>query len=172
MGACGEGGPDTGAEGPTSQSTDAQTEEGEATTSSATSDGETSSETSAAETAGTSVGDSGPSGEAVGFDVVSPIYNQKCGPCHVNASFGGHNLGSGMVSEAYEDSQRAASSATCAGLTKGACSLIRIQSGSMPMGLGCTGDPAADVGNDACLTTEEQGLLQTWIDDGQQGPGA
>lgn len=142
------------------------------TTSSTTRVEETSSEASTAGSLGTIAEDSGSVDGPIGFDALSPIYNQKCGPCHFTASFGGHNLGSVTLPEAYEDRQRAADSAACVGLTKGACSLVRIQSGSMPMGLGCTGDPALDVDNAACLTAEEQELLQLWIDDGQQGPGA
>lgn len=129
---------------------------------------EASSEASAADTS-TSTSTTGPAGN-VGFADVSPIYNQKCGPCHVTASFGGHNLGSADLAVGFGDSQLAANSADCDGLTKGACSLVRIQSGSMPMGLGCTGDPTTDADNESCLTAEEQSLVAAWIEGGQEGP--
>lgn len=122
---------------------------------------------------GTSEGgapDSSSGGSAVTFDAVSPIYNELCGPCHVTASFGGHNIGSSVPMTGFDDSQLDATSPTCAGLSKGACTLVRIQSGSMPMGLGCTGDPAVDVDNAACLTQAQQDLIQAWLDEGQLGP--
>jgi hypothetical protein len=36
----------------------------------------------------------------------------------------------------------------------------------MPLGAGCTGDPAQDAGNPACLTQAEQDAVQAWIDAG------
>ncbi|MCH9680013.1 MAG: hypothetical protein K0V04_01165 [Deltaproteobacteria bacterium] len=107
----------------------------------------------------------------VTFDAVSPVYTQMCGPCHVSASFGGHDIGSRVVADGFADSQLDANSPACAGLSVGACTLIRIQSGSMPMGLGCTGDPAQDSANDLCLTQEQQLLIRAWIDGGEAGPG-
>jgi hypothetical protein len=37
----------------------------------------------------------------------------------------------------------------------------------MPLGKGCTGNPATDAGNTACLTAAEQTTLQAWITDGE-----
>jgi hypothetical protein len=37
----------------------------------------------------------------------------------------------------------------------------------MPQGAGCTGKPAMDMGNPACLTAAEQATLQAWITGGQ-----
>jgi hypothetical protein len=51
--------------------------------------------------------------------------------------------------------------------TVGACTLVRIQDGSMPIEAGCTGNPTTDAGNAACLTAAEQATLQQWIADGQ-----
>ncbi len=90
-----------------------------------------------------------------------PIYAAKCSPCHAGGGSGGHN-----VAQSYADTQL--SSYYCPGLTKGACTLVRIRDGSMPAGRGCTGNPVMDAANSACLTAAEQALLQAWIDRGQQ----
>lgn len=110
-----------------------------------------------------------PDDGVITFDEIAPIYQDKCLPCHTTGTFGGHNIGDDDLAAAYEDSQLDANIATCNGLTKGACALVRIQNGSMPMGFGCTGDPAVDDG-ELCLTAEEQDRIQTWIDDGELGP--
>lgn len=104
------------------------------------------------------------------FDEVQPLFSQSCSPCHTNAMFGGHNVGDSDPAMGYADSQLDAMAGACAGLTVGACTLVRIQSGEMPMGFGCTGDPKMDAGDEACLTADEQALIQTWIDDGQLAP--
>lgn len=70
-------------------------------------------------------------------------------------------MGGSNVANAYADSQLAASA--CAGTVKGACALTRIQAGQMPAGAGCSGNPATDVNNAACLTQEEQDALSAWI---------
>lgn len=166
LGACAE----DGGGGDATETTDANTETtGGRTTGGATSTGAQSEESSGSSSADTSSSATEPESD-VGFDDVSPIYNQKCGPCHVTATFGGHNLGSADLAVGFGDSQLAANSADCDGLTKGACSLVRIQSGSMPMGLGCTGDPTTDADNESCLTAEEQSLVAAWIEGGQEGP--
>jgi hypothetical protein len=77
---------------------------------------------------------------------------------------GGHSMGSANVADAYADSQLASSQA---GSTKGEFALVRIQNGSMPAGAGCSGNPATDSGNAACLTQAQQDTVQAWIDDGQ-----
>lgn len=110
-----------------------------------------------------------PDDGVITFDEIAPIYQAKCLPCHVSGTFGGHNIGDDDLAAAYEDSQLEANIASCNGLTKGACALVRIQDGSMPMGFGCTGDPTMDEG-ELCLTQEEQDRIQSWIDDGELGP--
>jgi len=90
-----------------------------------------------------------------------PIYFEKCDPCHTGLGFGGHNIGIN-----YEDALQPAHNADCTGLTVGACTIVRIQSGEMPEGAGCTGDPEQDAGNAACTTQHEQDLIQAWIDGG------
>jgi len=45
----------------------------------------------------------------------------------------------------------------------GECTLELVKLGSMPLGKGCTGDPARDAANAACLTAAEQQKLADWI---------
>jgi hypothetical protein len=92
---------------------------------------------------------------------VQPILAAHCAPCHTQFGSGGANFAS-----SYAQSQLA--SYYCPGKTKGACTLVRIQDGSMPQGAGCTGNPATDAGNAACLSAAEQSTLQAWITGGQQ----
>ncbi len=93
-------------------------------------------------------------------DDVQPIFEAKCAPCHTIFGSGGHNIGT-----SYTDSLLPSNA--CPGETIGGCALIRVQDGSMPQGAGCTGDPAQDAGNAACLTQEEQDTVQAWLDAGQ-----
>lgn len=109
-----------------------------------------------------------PAPPVVTFSDVAPIYQAKCTPCHTDFGFGSHNIGSADVAVGYSDSQL--QSYYVPGATKGAATLVRIKDGSMPMGQGCTGDPAADAGNPACLTKAEQDLIQAWITGGQLAP--
>ncbi|MEO1576230.1 MAG: thrombospondin type 3 repeat-containing protein [Pseudomonadota bacterium] len=92
---------------------------------------------------------------------VQPVFEELCAPCHTGLGFGGHNLGT-----SYDNATAAAANPVCADLTKGACTIVRIQSGAMPPGRGCTGDPVVDAGNAACLDAAEQDLVQAWIDAG------
>jgi hypothetical protein len=91
---------------------------------------------------------------------VQPIYAAHCATCHTIGGSGGFNFAT-----VYADSQ--AMSFVCPGLTVGACTLKRIQNGSMPQGAGCTGNPTTDAGNPACLTAAEQATIQAWISAGQ-----
>jgi hypothetical protein len=45
---------------------------------------------------------------------------------------------------------------------------VRVKDGSMPVGGGCTGNPALDAGKAQCLTAAEQAVLQAWIDGGMK----
>lgn len=92
---------------------------------------------------------------------VQPVFLTKCSPCHATFGSGGTNFAA-----SYADSQLP--SYYCPGQTKGYCTLVRVQNGSMPAGGGCTGNPVLDVGNSACLTASEQNLLSQWITQGQQ----
>jgi hypothetical protein len=91
---------------------------------------------------------------------VKPILAAHCAPCHTQFMSGGANFAS-----SYADSQL--NSYYCPGKTKGACTIVRIKEGSMPQGAGCTGNPATDAGNAACLSAAEQSIIQAWIAGGQ-----
>lgn len=104
----------------------------------------------------------------VTFDSVYPLFQAKCDTCHTTLGSGGHNIGNPDLAQAYADSQQ--ESYTISGMTKGAATLVRIQSGAMPRGSGCSGDPELDSGNPECLTQAEQDSIQAWLDDGQLPP--
>ena len=87
---------------------------------------------------------------------IQPVLSAKCTPCHTGAGLGGHNLG-------QSGGDGLDLSNACPGLTVGQCALQRVQDGSMPVAAGCSGDPALDAGNPACLTQEEQDLLEAWV---------
>ena len=107
-----------------------------------------------------------PDAPAVRFSTsVAPILRAHCTPCHSTGMSGGHNIGNASATIGYADSQLA--SYTTPGQTKGHASLVRIQNGSMPQGAGCSGNPATDIGNPACLTAAEQATIQAWLSGGQ-----
>lgn len=91
----------------------------------------------------------------------APILASKCALCHTGLGFGGHN-----VATNYADALKLAVGGACVALTVGQCTIVRIQSGAMPQGRGCSGDPAQDVANASCLTQAQQDTIQDWIDDG------
>lgn len=105
-----------------------------------------------------------PSCPTTSFSDVHPIFQNKCASCHTSGGSGGHNIGHSDAATAYQQSQQTAYSVSG---TKGAAALFRIQNGTMPQGRGCSGDPAQDASNAACLTAAEQSLIQTWLDEGQ-----
>jgi len=92
---------------------------------------------------------------------IQPVFAELCAPCHTDFGLGGHNMGT-----TYAEAPLPAVNAACAGLTKGACSIVRIQSGQMPPNRGCTGDPVVDAADPDCLDQSEQDLVQAWIDAG------
>ncbi len=93
-----------------------------------------------------------------------PIYGGKCGGCHTTGSSGGHSIGAD-----YEDAFLTADNSSCVGLNIGECTIVRIQSGQMPLGGGCGGVVADDAGNaDSCITETEMALLEAWVEDGLQ----
>jgi hypothetical protein len=92
---------------------------------------------------------------------VQPIFEELCAPCHTGLGIGDLDIG-----VEYDDATLPAFSPACDGLTKGACTIVRIQAGQMPSGRGCTGDGAVDAANDACLDQAEQDIVQAWIDAG------
>ena len=105
-------------------------------------------------------GGCGPAPPATLWADVAPIFAGKCGPCHTTSASGGHSIG-----DAYAESQKTAA-IHCSDTSVGECAITVIQSGVMPKGAGCTGDPATDVDNAACLTQQEQDTIQAWIDGG------
>jgi hypothetical protein len=57
---------------------------------------------------------------------------------------------------------------TCPGKKIGECTIVVVKSGFMPFMKGCSGDPAKDAANAACLTASEQKLLEDWVAGGLQ----
>lgn len=92
---------------------------------------------------------------------VQPIFLSKCAPCHTGSTPGTFNFGGD-----YGSNLLPSEVGSCAGLLVGECALQRVQSGEMPTGQGCTGDPAQDVANSSCFTQAEQDTVQSWIDAG------
>ena len=106
-------------------------------------------------------GPSGPASAPTYTNDVQPIFAEKCQPCHTGFGLGGHDIGIN-----YADAFLPADNSDCDGLNVGQCTIVRILSGEMPNGAGCTGNPVQDAGNAACLTQEEQDTVQGWIDAG------
>jgi hypothetical protein len=94
----------------------------------------------------------------VTYQDVKPIFATKCVPCHLTGGIGAqfHTL-----AESYETANKP--SGSCSPKPVGACTLELVKSGYMPFMKKCTGDPAKDSGNPACLTAEEQQRLADWI---------
>ena len=92
---------------------------------------------------------------------VEAIFGAKCTGCHTGGGSGGHNIGNTAA-----DSSKSANHPSCSGLNVGECTIVRIKSGQMPQGGGCSGDPATDAGKPSCLTAEEQDTVQAWVDAG------
>jgi hypothetical protein len=111
-------------------------------------------------TGGTGGGDGG---AAVLYRQVKPIFMTRCLPCHTP---GGTGATYHTLADSIADAKK--NSYSCPGKTKGACTLDRIKAGTMPMGKGCTGNPAMDVSKTGCLTQEEQDTLAGWIAGGLQ----
>lgn len=81
---------------------------------------------------------------------VWPIFNSKCGPCHVTQHAGGHNVGNDNVDAALADAIRREDDVIGA-----------LRSRAMPPR--CTG---ASRGADYCVSDAEFELIQTWFDEG------
>jgi hypothetical protein len=82
---------------------------------------------------------------------IESILLTRCSPCHSALGEGGHN-----AATSYEDAARAADE------------ILRvITSGSMPeSGMGNLGCAGRDPGEPGCVTVEEFGLIQRWVEDG------
>ncbi|MBM4395690.1 MAG: lamin tail domain-containing protein [Deltaproteobacteria bacterium] len=94
---------------------------------------------------------------------VRPLLSGKCGACHTGLTPGGCT-GKRCFASLHEDALAPATS--CANKPTHMCIPVRIASGSMPPGAGCTGSPEADAGKPACTTADEQALLKLWSDQG------
>jgi len=81
---------------------------------------------------------------------VWPIFNTKCGSCHVTSGLGGQNIGSADKAEALEDS-----------VTFEAAILMDLTSGSMP--IGCGGGPGS---SPSCVTQADFDTIEAWYDQG------
>jgi hypothetical protein len=106
-------------------------------------------------------GPAGPSDAAaavVTYETVKPLFMKKCVPCHLPG-------GVGAVLHTLPDSYSTANkpSSSCPNKSVGECTIVLVKSGYMPYERNCTGDPAKDVANAACLTAAEQKLLEDWI---------
>jgi hypothetical protein len=109
---------------------------------------------------GSTAGTGGTGGTTVTYAQVKPLFVAKCTPCH---SAGGIGAGHHTLADSNADVHKAAEETICAGKMIGECTLIMVQSGEMPFGKGCTGNPAQDASNTACLTQAEQDMLAAWI---------
>lgn len=90
-------------------------------------------------------------------DDAKPIFAAKCTPCHTGGSSGGHNIG-----KTYLDAKK--QSGACPDKPVGACAVIRIKNGTMPLGKGCGGPvPDADPSADSCVTESELEVLEAWV---------
>lgn len=99
-----------------------------------------------------------------GADTETPTYNQviqpmlesKCDPCHTTEGAGGfnHAVDYGATQEPSE---------LCPGKQVYECMLVLVKNGTMPEDGACSGDPSADADNSACLTQAEQDRLAAWI---------
>lgn len=94
----------------------------------------------------------------VTYQDVKPLFMKKCAPCHAAGGIGAvfHTL-----ADSYATANKASDS--CAGKKIGECTIVMVKMGFMPFGKMCTGDPAKDAANDACLTAAEQKLLEDWV---------
>ena len=113
-------------------------------------------------TGGTAGGTGGASGGGVTYDVdMKPIFVAKCTPCHATGGVGAffHTLASNYSSATM-------ASSACPGKKKGECAAERVHNGTMPAGKMCTGNPAMDTANAACLTAAEEAKLDAWVANG------
>jgi hypothetical protein len=97
-------------------------------------------------------------GPVVTYQDVKPLFASKCVPCHLP---GGIGATSHTLANSYETANKEADN--CPGKKVGECTIILVKTGYMPFEKKCTGDPAKDMANSACLTAEEQGRLEAWI---------
>ena len=90
-----------------------------------------------------------PSGGAVTYADVQPIFEDHCAPCHTTGFSGQHQIGSTYAQAEF-------SSYSCPNASKGECAVIRTLDGSMPPG----------AGGAMVVSPAEADTLQAWIEDG------
>jgi hypothetical protein len=91
-----------------------------------------------------------PSGELSFEADVWPIFNSKCGGCHVSQSLGGQNIGSEDLEEALADAKRIEDRV-----------LSDLESGRMP--LGCGQPPG---GGGTCVSEDDFEAIEAWYEAG------
>jgi hypothetical protein len=101
-------------------------------------------------------GDGQQSGTPTYNQTIQPLLAAKCDPCHTSEGAGGfnHAVDYGATQEPSE---------MCSGKKVYECMMVLIKDGTMPEDGACSGDPAADADNAACLTSDEQERLTAWI---------
>jgi hypothetical protein len=100
---------------------------------------------------------------AVTYQTVKPLFEKKCTPCHTP---GGQAADAHTLGAEYRTATNPATAPGCTGKKIGECTILVVKSGFMPLGKGCSGNPAMDTGKDACLTAAEQKQLEDWIANG------
>jgi len=100
---------------------------------------------------------------------VQPILMAKCSPCHAGQNQGQHN-----IATTYSDALKPVTSVDAMGCwdgmdpatgnltmpkTVGACALISIMRGWMPMGMSCYNDPRPAT----CVQLDQQDVIAAWV---------
>jgi hypothetical protein len=94
---------------------------------------------------------------------VQPIFMVKCAPCHTGEGLGGHNIGT-TYADAFKmvntlDAMGCWDSTMTVPMTIGACALISIMNGWMPMSMGCFNTPRPDT----CVSLAQQDVVAAWV---------
>ncbi len=92
---------------------------------------------------------------------VQPIFQARCGGCHGPGSSGSHQIGT-----QFGAAEQGQSYYCAAGVSKAACTVVRMKDGSMPFGGGCQPYPADNSAIPGCPTIPEIDSIQAWVDAG------
>jgi hypothetical protein len=116
--------------------------------------------------AGGSTGGTGGGGvdaaASVKYADVQPIFMAKCAPCHTTGTGTKFPLN-------YADANKTVltGGAECGTTAKvGACTIVRIKSGSMPYQKMCKPEAGQPPDPSLCVTAAEQAKIQAWVDAG------
>ena len=97
------------------------------------------------------------------YSTVQPIFMAKCSPCHTTGAYTKFPINYAAANGAVTTG-----AVECGAGTKvGACTLMRIRSGSMPMGRNCKAEAGAPDPS-MCVTAAEEATIQAWITGGLQ----